>query len=199
MLHNLSKIMSDAWGRYYDLPDDGLKSMSVSDRRCRFASCLRQAWYAAKQAMRKPVELTPAKRLRRQVVAMENRTTLGWDGIQELSRLKADLVAVGAEERRVEAEKKRDIIKASEGHCCTVSFIKKDGSLRQMRVQPAGLKFHAKGDAATDAGRKGAVTRAARHPHLLPVWDAEKRVIRSVNLDTGTRVAVGGQVQKIEP
>ena len=63
-----------------------------------------------------------------------------------------------------------------------------------MRIQPASLKLHVKGDAATDAGRKGAETRAARHPHLMPVWDAEKKAIRSINLSTVTRIAVGGQV-----
>ncbi len=91
---------------------------------------------------------------------------------------------------------KRTLITSSGSRFCSVTFIKKDGSLRRMCVQPASLQLHVKGDAATDAGRKGAETRAARHPHLMPVWDAEKRAIRSINLETVTRIATGGQVHE---
>ncbi|MEZ5913445.1 MAG: hypothetical protein R3D84_15495 [Paracoccaceae bacterium] len=75
-----------------------------------------------------------------------------------------------------------------------MTFTKADGTERAMKVQPAALKFHVKGDDASEAGRKAAATRAQRHPHLLPVWDAEKRAPRSVNLATIRRIAVGGTV-----
>ena len=77
-----------------------------------------------------------------------------------------------------------------------VTFIKKDGSERTMQVQPATLKFHVKGDAASEAAQKAVETRALRHPHLLAVWDAEAKAARSVNLATITRIAVNGTVHE---
>ena len=53
-----------------------------------------------------------------------------------------------------------------------------------------------KGDDATPSARKAAETRRERHPHLLPVWDADKRAIRSVNLSTVTRITVDGHTHR---
>lgn len=39
-------------------------------------------------------------------------------------------------------------------------------------------------------------TRKARHPHLLPVWDAKACAPRSVNLATISRIAVNGVVHE---
>lgn len=80
------------------------------------------------------------------------------------------------------------------GRICSVTFTKKDGTERRMRVQPAALKFLVKSDHASQAGRKAAETRAARHPNLLPVYDVEAQAIRSINLNSATRAAACGQV-----
>ena len=71
---------------------------------------------------------------------------------------------------------------------------KADGTTRIMQVQPATLKRHVKGDRATARGRRATATRKARHPHLLPVWDAKAQAPRSINLATVSRIAVDGQV-----
>jgi len=196
MTYNLSTIMTEAWKIHRGLPDWASKGMSAADWKRRFANCLRKAWANAKLAAVSRKELSEADRLRNHIIALENTDRLGFEGIQRLRELKTELVALEVEERREATQEKRDLITATEGKFASVTFIKKDGTLRQMRVQPASLKFHVKGDAATDAGRKGAETRAARHPHLMPVWDADKSAIRSVNLETVTRIAVGGQVHE---
>lgn len=79
------------------------------------------------------------------------------------------------------------------GRFCVVTFTKKDGSKRIIKVQPAALKAHVKGEDASEAGRKAAATRAARPPHLLPAYDVEAQAIRSVNLNTVERIAARGQ------
>ena len=196
MAFDRAQIMTAAWAAHRSLPAGTLVGMSKRDRQCRFKNCLRNAWRDAKTAAQEPVEQSPIDRLKAQIQSLENTDTLGQEGIAELRKLEAKLVALRAEERREATRAKRDLITATEGRFASVTFIKADGSLRQMRVQPASLKFHVKGDAATDAGRKGAETRAARHPHLLPVWDTDKKAIRSVNLETVTRIAVGGEVHE---
>lgn len=50
--------------------------------------------------------------------------------------------------------------------------------------------------AATEAGKRAVEMRKARHPHLLPVWDAKARAPRSVNLATISRIAVDGVVHE---
>ena len=75
-----------------------------------------------------------------------------------------------------------------------MTFTKKDGTERTMQVQPATLKHHVKGDAATDAGKRAVATRKANNPNLLPVWDAKAKAPRSINLATVSRIAVNGTV-----
>ena len=89
---------------------------------------------------------------------------------------------------------KRDIIASSQGRFASITFTKKDGTVRKIRVQPAKLKFHLKGEDASDAGRRAAETRKANHPNLLPVWDIEAFAARSVNLETISRIAANGTV-----
>lgn len=172
-------------------------------------SALKFAWYSARlaaelraksaaaDAERCALEARSSADLDAEITALENRSMLGQEGMDRLRRLKAaQRVALKREATEADQAAKRRLIASSGSRFCTVTFRKKDGSLRQMRVQPASLKLHVKGDAATDAGRKGAVTRAARHPHLLPVWDAGKGAIRSINLDTVSRIAVNGAVHE---
>lgn len=94
---------------------------------------------------------------------------------------------------------KRALIAGAGGRFCGVTFIKADGSRRVMLVQPAKLKFHVKGDTATEAGRKATATRAERHPNLLPVWDANAKAPRSVNLATILSIKVNGATHSFTP
>lgn len=97
------------------------------------------------------------------------------------------------------SEKSRDynemryLIEAAKGRFVRVDFIKKDGTLRQMLVQPAKLKFEVKGDEASDSARKGNETYKQNNPNLMPVWDVDKQAIRSINLDTVTLIKIDGE------
>lgn len=188
------EIMTQAWAdtRYQ------MKAFLYAPHQLRqvFASALRNVWVKAK-ALAALLSRSPAS-LRAELADMENRDTLGHAGFARMDELRNALRTVEAREAE-EAEAadfatKRDLIASAKGRICAVTFTKKDGSQRVMKVQPAALKFHVKGDDAIDAGRKAAATRAIRHPNLLPVWDAEIKAPRSVNLATVTRIAVGGQV-----
>lgn len=89
---------------------------------------------------------------------------------------------------------KSDLITGAGGRFCAVTFTRKDGSERRMQVQPAALRLRLKGDAASEPARRAALTRAERHPHLLPVWDVRARAPRSINLATVSRIAVDRRV-----
>ena len=80
------------------------------------------------------------------------------------------------------------------GRFCGVTLTKKDGAERRMQVQPAALNIRVKGDAASERAKRATLTREARHPHLLPVWDVLARAPRAINLATVSRIAVDGQV-----
>jgi len=133
-----------------------------------------------------------------EVQHLENRTMLGHEGIERLSQIRAAYHVAALREAEDEAqavmEAKRKLIASAKGRFCSVTFRKKDGSSRVMRIQPATLRHHVKGLEASESARKAAETRAQRHPHLLPVWDAENAAPRSVNLKTVSRIAVNGAV-----
>lgn len=190
------QIMTQAWAdaRYQ------MKAFLYAPRQLRevFASALRNVWSKAKVLA--ALLSRSAASLRAELADMENRDRLGHAGFARMDELRNALRTVEAREAE-EAEAadlaaKRDLIASAKGRFCAVTFTKKDGSERIMKVQPATLKFHVKGDDATEAGRNAAVTRAIRHPNLLPVWDAENKAPRSVNLATVTRIAVDGQVYR---
>ena len=71
---------------------------------------------------------------------------------------------------------------------CSVTFTKADGSRRVMRIEARKVADHVRGNSATRSGRIASHTRAFRHPNLLPVWDAEARAIKRVNLTTVPRI-----------
>lgn len=89
-------------------------------------------------------------------------------------------------------EARKALIANAKGRFCGVTFIKADGTLRRMNVQPAKLALHVKGDAATEAGQKATATRKARHPHLFPVWDVRANAPRSINLETVKAIRING-------
>ncbi|XAI95955.1 hypothetical protein [Microcystis phage Mwe-JY26] len=92
----------------------------------------------------------------------------------------------------------RSLIESAGGQFASVTFTKKDGTVRVMNVQPAAGKFHVVGEAASDSAKQAVETRKQAHPELLAIWDVAKQAFRSINLDTVTRVAVAGTVFEIE-
>ena len=88
------------------------------------------------------------------------------------------------------------LINSAGGRFCSAVFIKKDGTLRTMTVQPAALKFHVKGDAASDSAKQAVATRAANHPNLFNVWDVQAKGTRSINLDTVQTITVDKKVHE---
>lgn len=181
----------------------------------RLSRALKLVWWNAKDAARRAVEAArqnaeraaafvgrTAASLRAEVEDLENTDRLGFDGIERLAAARRALGEAVAREGDAMADDfaaKRALIAAAQGRFCVVTFIKADGSRRVMRVQPAALKFCIKGDAASEAGRKAAETRAQRHPNLLPVWDAEARAPRSVNLATVLSIKVDGATHSFTP
>ncbi|MGK7654819.1 hypothetical protein ACSQ76_21235 [Roseovarius sp. B08] len=167
------------------------------------ARALVSAWFTAKQEVsvarrveqsRREAEALaarPAVELAAEITGLENRSYLGHEGQEKLRALRT---AHKAASEREAQEDKRAIIDSAKGRFASVTFTKKDGTERVMRVQPATLKFHVRGAAASEAAQKAAQARAERHPHLMPVWDAEAQAPRSVNLATISRIAVNGAV-----
>lgn len=203
MTYDRSEIMTEAWKIVRRFLGNGETLAGLLSR------ALKSAWWSAREKVRaarlvadraakqRQLAERSAASLKAELTDMENRDTLGHTGLARMDELRNALrVAESREAEAAEADykEKRELIASSAGRICAVTFIKKDGSERVMKVQPAALKFHVKGDDATDAGRKAAATRAIRHPNLFPVWDAENKAPRSVNLATVTRIAVGGQV-----
>lgn len=195
--YDLRAIMQEAWG----IVRRHIANGNRDALRVLLARALRHAWWKAKQsvfvamrarsAQRQAATLSsrPVSSLRAEIEDMENRSRLGAEGLDRLGELRTALAAAEAREN----ESKREIIVGSAGRFCRVVFTKKDGTIRHMTVQPAALKFHVKGESASDAGRKAAATRAERHPHLMPVWDAEKKAPRSINLSTVSQITAGGE------
>lgn len=89
------------------------------------------------------------------------------------------------------------IIASAGGQFASVTFVKKDGTVRTMNVQPAAGKSRVVGDAASDSAKQAVATRKENHPNLLAIWDTANSAFRSINLDTVTRVAVHGAVFEV--
>uniref|UniRef100_UPI0035940294 hypothetical protein n=1 Tax=Blastomonas sp. TaxID=1909299 RepID=UPI0035940294 len=141
--------------------------------------------------------MTEAQRTRRAITALEGKDCWTQTDYARIDVLRAALRV--AEQHEVAAPnytEKQRLIAAAGGRFCAVTFTKADGTERTMQVQPATLQHHVKGDSATDAGKKAVATRKARHPHLMPVWDAQAKAPRSINLATISRIAVDGQVHQ---
>jgi hypothetical protein len=165
-----------------------------------FARDLRQAWHNAKAKMAQAMAaatMTEADRTRAALSALENKDTWTQADYARAGVLRAAIrAAVEHEQAANEYTVKRDLIQSAGGRFCAVTFTKADGSERTRKVQPATLQHHVKGDDAAEPAQRAVATRKARHPHLLPVWDAEAKAPRSVNLATVTRIAVDGQVHR---
>lgn len=194
--YNRSDIMTAAWVIVRRFQGNGEPLPALLSR------ALTSAWFTAKmnasvaesaaqrRREREALAARPSEDLAAEIRDMENRDTLGHDGIDRLSRLRI------ARNEAAELEEKRALIASAGGRFASVVFIKKDGTRRVMRVQPARLKFHVKGATASEAAQRAVETRARRHPYLMPVWDAEACAPRSVNLETVSRIAVNGAVHE---
>lgn len=91
----------------------------------------------------------------------------------------------------------RDMIESADSRFASVTFIKKNGEVRKMLVQPASGKFNVVGEAAAPSAKQAVETRKANNPHLFAVWDATKKAFRSIDLDTVTEISVNGATFKV--
>ncbi|MEO3416800.1 hypothetical protein AAFO92_19285 [Roseovarius sp. CAU 1744] len=140
---NRSEIFSFAW----TLARQELFSqrLPACELRSLFPDALRRAWAEMKHRAviateRAKQVLRPSAELWAEIQTLENRTTLGHEGINRLSELRGAYHASckrEAEERvKAEMEAKRRMIAAAKGRFVSVTFTKKDGSERIMRIYP---------------------------------------------------------------
>lgn len=203
MTYDRAEIMKSAWAIVRRFLGNGEPFRALMSRALKFAwEKARERLSVARAVERKmraaeALASRSADDLQREITGLENKDHWQQSDHARMSALRAALqVAQSRETVSDEYTAKRDLIASSGGRFCSVTFIKADGSERTMQVQPAALRHHVKGDAASDAAKRATHTRKARHPHLLPVWDAKASAPRSVNLATITRIAVGGQVHR---
>ncbi|MGR3662331.1 MAG: hypothetical protein ACU0CA_14295 [Paracoccaceae bacterium] len=187
-MYDKSEIFRTAWAE----AKDTLTRYSYAPHQLRelFVSALRKAWFKAKQIA--ALAARSIESLTAEIENLRNKTRLDWNGQQYQRQLQDALALAVAREAEIEFAAKRDLIASAGGRFCTVTFTKIDGTERTMRIQPAKLKFHVKGSAASDSARKAVRTRTRRHPNLFPVWDTDKAAPRSVNLATVSRIVVDG-------
>ncbi|MDE9449993.1 DUF2693 domain-containing protein [Aliiroseovarius sp. Z3] len=190
MTINRANIMTTAWTNTRELMD--MLGYAPRQLRSVFRTELIKAWRAAKEVH--ALAQRSVASLKAEIIALENKTFQGHEGRERLTTLKAALVKAEARDAQRELDEKRNLIQAAKGRIVGVVFTKKDGTARTMRVQPAALKDHIKGDTASEAAQKATQTRRARHPHLMPVWDVDKAAVRSVNLATISRIATNGTI-----
>lgn len=95
----------------------------------------------------------------------------------------------------LEAQTRRDLILGlldrAGGRFAAITFTKKDGTERKLMVQPAAVETHTTG-CKTKASAMGVLARRINHPHLIPVFDTVAKRIKSINLNTVSRVSVDG-------
>ncbi|WP_120632195.1 hypothetical protein [Ruegeria sp. EL01] len=183
-MYNRQNIMNRAWAIMANRPF----------HRVIWRNALWQAWGEAKEAVRR-ASMTEADHIREAMSLLDNKDTWTEADYRKREELVAALaVAQGHEAKEQAYAEKRALISKAKGRFVSVTFTKQDGTQRTMRVQPATLRQHVKGDAASNAARKAIETRTRRHPHLLPVWDTEAQAPRSVNLATVSRIAADGNV-----
>lgn len=77
---------------------------------------------------------------------------------------------------------------------CTVTFIKADGSLREMPISYSRLKQHMEETPSEPRYKQAAETRKKNHPNLLSVFDVESETIKSINMKTLKEIKYDGMV-----
>ncbi|MEM9360601.1 MAG: hypothetical protein AAGB04_30870, partial [Pseudomonadota bacterium] len=131
MTYNLSSIMRRAW-ELIRSKFGGFVTRST------LRLALKDAWREAKGALKRATESKEVRRLKDAILVIDCKSRLSAADYAEMKRLRSELVTA----------EKRALIESAKGRFVSVVFTKKDGSLREMRVQPAKLKFHVKGKAA---------------------------------------------------
>jgi hypothetical protein len=106
------------------------------------------------------------------------------------------MTAVQIEARR---ENINRLIESAGSTFLTVTFVKKDQTVRDMNVQLFAGRDELAGDAASDSAKQAVETRKANHPNLRAVYDIAKSAWRSINLDTVLRIKVRGTVYDVGP
>jgi hypothetical protein len=198
MTYNRKAIMNAAWEivRKANVALYGFRVIMRRALKAAWANAKHERAMEARQA--KQAKASPeVSRIQNEIVILESKTHWEQPDYARIGVLRAALRAAQEHEAAApDYAAKRDLIASAGGRFCAVTFTKADGIERTMQVQPATLQRHVKGDAATEAGKRAVETRKARHPHLLPVWDAKARAPRSVNLATISRIAVDGVVHE---
>lgn len=190
---NRSEVFKAAWAEVNRFRALGLVN-TLDELRRRLSYELRLAWSNAKMRIHRAVQAAAPKadNIRAAMSDLENKDRWSDADRSCYDQLATELRADETDADVLDQEEKRDLIKSAAGRFASVTFIKKDGSERTMRVQPAALKYHVKGDAAHPSTRQAAATRKMRHPHLMAVWDVEAKAPRSVNLATIKAITLDG-------
>ena len=82
----------------------------------------------------------------------------------------------------------REFLARQKGRFVTVEFVKKDGSIRKMNLQPATIaKRLVPESEQSDSAKRGAETRRILHPNLVAAWDVKNS--RAVAQDARKRGA----------
>lgn len=82
----------------------------------------------------------------------------------------------------ISRENIKAVIESAGSTFFTVEFVKADGSIRKMNCRK-GVSKHLRGGDSTLTGK----------PHLVTVFDMQKKAYRAINLDTVRWVRVRGQ------
>lgn len=164
-MFNKSAIMTRAW----EIVRKGQYSARM------FRRALMAAWHEAKQAVSRAT-MTEADCIREVISMLENKDTWADADYAQMGKLRANLaVAEGHEQAAQDYAEKRELIAAAAGRFCSVTFIKADGSLRTMQVQPATLQRHVRGDKASTPARPDTRTccqygTPRPRPRVLSIW-----------------------------
>jgi len=68
----------------------------------------------------------------------------------------------------------RKFLAEQKGRFVTVEFVKKDGSIRNMNLQPAAIAHRLVPESEqSESAKRGAETRRILHPNLIAVWDVK--------------------------
>ena len=84
----------------------------------------------------------------------------------------------------------RAMLDTSRSRFMSIEFVKKDGTMRRMTINPRAVATHLAAN-PSPAGKQAAATRKERHPNLIPVYEVGKG-IKSINTDTVQKVRMGG-------
>jgi hypothetical protein len=86
------------------------------------------------------------------------------------------------------------IIDSAGSQFLSVDYAKKDGTVTRRVFQTKAGRALLAGDAASDSAKQAVETRKANNPHLVSLYDMTAHGWRSLNLDTTSRIAIGGKV-----